>query len=434
MARSNKKGLLRTKRRRTTKRRRSRKKGFKTRAKRFLPRRLRGGSESSESSEERKARVLAAVQAAGMAAIATVPTVAPSQQSHKANRLIGRTTVPTVAPSQQSREANRLIGRTTVPTVAPSQQSQQSRLIGRTTVPARNSELNAEISLTEAEREAAQGFVERSKVAKQERGDLALAQALSMAPGSFRGGPSQMSSDGQVKARVNQDYLEPSFASAMPCKVDDVVTFLGVDGEWARVKKEGPSDKGKVGWVPYSFLEFKRAEPDPDEIAAKVCEAYYRSEIYDYILPEKDVALINQLFSARQERDAQGITMDELNEYLWNFGMRSPIPGSDDYTQEERGEEGSVMSDEAIRRGLFLSSLTPEFLEHERSQQDHVDTSPLFIYSERAFLLKRQELEKDIAQRIKDAVLRGENAIEFTMTLHGRSGKPFYRGTKEALR
>jgi hypothetical protein len=414
MARSNKKGLLRTKRRRTTKRRRSRKKGFKTRAKRFLPRRLRGGSESSESSEERKARVLAAVQAAGMAAIATVPTVAPSQQSHKANRLIGRTTVPTVAPSQQSREAN--------------------RLIGRTTVPARNSELNAEISLTQSEIDQAARHMERSAANKQERGDLALAKALSMAPGSFPGGPSQMSSDGQVKARVNQDYLEPSFASAMPCKVDDVVTFLGVDGEWARVKKEGPSDKGKVGWVPYSFLEFKRAEPDPDKIAAKVCEAYYRSEIYDYILPEKDVALINQLFSARQERDAQGITMDELNEYLWNFGMRSPIPGSDDYTQEERGEEGSVMSDEAIRRGLFLSSLTPEFLEHERSQQDHVDTSPLFIYSERAFLLKRQELEKDIAQRIKDAVLRGENAIEFTMTLHGRSGKPFYRGTKEALR
>ena len=298
----------------------------------------------------------------------------------------------------------------------------------------RNSELNAEISLTQSEIDEAARHMKRSAANKQMRGDLALAQALSMAPGSFRGGPSQMSSDGQVKARVNQDYLEPSFASAMPCKVDDVVTFLGVDGEWARVKKEGPSDKGKVGWVPYSFLEFKRAEPDPDEIAAKVCEAYYRSEIYDYILPEKDVAVINQLFSARQDSNPQGITMPELTEYLWNIEMRGPIPGSNDYTQEERGEEGSVMSDEAIRRGLFLSSLTPELLERERSQQDHVDTSPLFIYSERAFLLKRQELEKDIAQRIKDAVLRGENAIEFTMTLHGRSGKPFYRGTKEALR
>ena len=363
---------MRTKRRRTTKRRRSRKQVSKTRAKRFLPRRLRGGSESSESSEsseERKARVLAAVQAAGMAAIAPVA----------------------------ARDSKR-----------------------------------AAISLTEAEREAAQGFVERSKVAKQMEGDRAMAQALSMAPGSFRGGPSQMSSDGQVKARVNQDYLEPSYDSAMPCKVGDVVTLLGEEGEWSKVSNES----GKVGWVPSSFLEIKRAEtePDPDEIAAKVCEAYYRSEIYDYILPEKDVALINQLFSARQDSNPQGITMPELNEYLWNFGMRSPIPGSDDYTQEERKGEGSVMSDEAIRRGLFLYSLTPEFLEHERSRQDHVDTSPLFIYSERAFLLKRQELEKDIAQRIKDAVLRGENAIEFTMTLHGRSGKPFYRGTKEALR
>ena len=297
-------------------------------------------------------------------------------------------------------------------------------------VAAKDSELNA-ISLTEAEREAAQGFVERSKVAKQMKGDQEMAQALSMAPGSFRGGPSQMSSDGQVKARVNQDYLEPSYDSAMPCKVGDVVTLLGGEGEWSKVSNES----GKVGWVPSSFLEIKRAEtePDPDKIAAKVCEAEYRSEIYDYILPEKDVTLINQLFSARQERDAQDITMDEFTEHLLNVEMRSPIPGSDNYTQEERKSEGSVMSDEAIRRGLFLYSLTPEFLEHERSQQDHVDTSPLFIYSERAFLLKRQELEKDIAQRIKDAVLRGENAIEFTMTLQDPSGKPFYRGSKEAL-
>jgi hypothetical protein len=128
----------------------------------------------------------------------------------------------------------------------------------------RNSELNAEISLTQSEIDEAARHMKRSAANKQERGDLALAKALSMAPGSFRGGPSQMSSDGQVKARVNQDYLVPSFASAMPCKVDDVVTFLGVDGEWARVSNQS----GEVGWVPYSFLEFKRAEPerDPDEI------------------------------------------------------------------------------------------------------------------------------------------------------------------------
>ena len=356
---------MRTKRRgRTTKRRRSRKQVSKTRAKRFLPRRLRGGSGSPE---ERRAQVLEAARAAGMAAIGPVAAI--------------------------------------------------------------DSKRAAAISLTQGEREAARGFVERSRAAKQIEEDRAMAQALAVESG-YTGGTSHMGRGGEVKARVNQDYLNPSHERAMPCRVDDVVTFLRVDGEWAQVSKQS----GEVGWVPYSFLEIKKAGPDPDEIAAKVCEAYYKREIYDYILSEEDVALINTLWEERQERDAQGITMDELTEYLWNSEMRVPIPGSDSYTPEQRKEAGSVMSDEEIRRGLFNRELpSPELLESDRRKQDHVDTSPLFIYSERAFLLKQQELEKKIAQRIKDAVSRGRDAIEFTMTLRGPSGKPFYRGPKEAL-
>ena len=366
---------MRTKRRRTTKRRRSRKQVSKTRAKRFLPRRLRGGSEGSE---EHQARVLKLVQAAGLKAFATPWTPVAARDSD-------------IAVSEL-----------------------------------------AAISLTQSDNDEAARYMEQSKAAKQIKGDQEMAQALSMAPGSFRGGPSQMNRVGQVKARVNQDYQKPSYERAMPCKVDDVVTILEEDGEWSKVRNQSREE----GWVPSSFLEIKGAgpEPDPDEIAAKVCEAYYKREINDYILSEEDVALINTLWEARQERDAQGITMDELNEYLWNSQMRVPIPGSDRYTPGQRKDAGSVMSDEEIRRGLFNRELpSPELLEDERRKQDHADTSPLFIYSERMLLLKRQELEKKIAQRIKDAVSRGRDAIEFTMTLKGPYGKPFYRGPKEAL-
>jgi hypothetical protein len=378
-----KKNILRTKRGdkrgRKTKRRRSRKQGFKTRTKRFFSRRLRGGSGEGDA-EKLRAKVLAAVQAAGLQAIATVPTVPKADA--------------TDAAAADAAAADAILARrihmTELAGAAPGKiaqlDQQRASLMDMLAYDPLSQEQPAARRERILEEGSAQRQADRLQILEDFRTDQALAKAVSEAEGTPGIG--------------TRNWNDPTF------------------GDWELVE---PAPEPEPVAVPAA------ADQLVDDLCDPMFAGFWKMNIDDYILTGPEKGLAELAFNAAS---AAGFPAADDWSIIVQRGieveMMSPIPGSDQFNRHERKQRGSIMSDEQIRRGLFLFATTPEMLDEERREisRQGIDTdmSPLYIYSETKFISLRDLWEKNIKGQIKEAVGRGADAREFAAQMTTPSG------------